>query len=188
MEESVFRVPQVSYTYFKQRELTAISCSPNFVARCSEVLPLSSRSGFWSFSGLFLTMRLKRTRSLRWMARLRRTGTVTLVESESLEMLFFMGRTPTKRRVVWHSPQPKAVHIEYLSYCGSLWRLERKSILLMCCGRATHTVAATDATLQRKYTMVTYGPPEIPGAVSCPLCLIERAAANLLLQCRLSAN
>lgn len=58
-----------------REELTAMSRNPSFAARCKEVLPLSVKSGFWMALGLLLTMRLTRTRSLRWIARRRRMET-----------------------------------------------------------------------------------------------------------------
>jgi hypothetical protein len=57
---------------------TAISSKPNCAARWSEVLPLSVKSGFWRLLGLFLMMRLRRLRSLRWTARRMRVGTSIL--------------------------------------------------------------------------------------------------------------
>lgn len=57
---------------------TAISRRPSLAARCSEVLPLSLKSGFCKFGGLFLIMRLTSRRSLRWMARRRRMETSIL--------------------------------------------------------------------------------------------------------------
>ena len=57
---------------------TAISKRPSCAARWSEVLPLSAKSGFCRLVGLFLMMRWRRVRSLRWMARRMRMETSTL--------------------------------------------------------------------------------------------------------------
>lgn len=48
---------------------TAISKCPSWAARCKDVFPLSAKSMFCTWLGLFLMMRLRRVRSLRWMAR-----------------------------------------------------------------------------------------------------------------------
>ena len=58
--------------------LTAMSNSPNWAARWSEVLPLSAKSGFCRLVGLFLMMRLRRVRSLRRIARRMRMETLIL--------------------------------------------------------------------------------------------------------------
>lgn len=96
------------------KELTAISRNPSCAARCREVLPLSAKSGFRSLSGRFLAMRLTSTRSLRWMARLRRTGKVTLVESGTFGTLgtelfmFYSAPAPFK---MWQQSELAAVRL-----------------------------------------------------------------------------
>ncbi len=54
---------------------TAISKNPALLAKCREVLLLSSKSGFCNEPGLFRTMRFTRRRSLIRMARRRRSET-----------------------------------------------------------------------------------------------------------------
>lgn len=63
---------------FGSRSLTAMSNSPSWAARWSEVLPLSAKSGFCRLLGLFLMMRLRRVRSWRQIARRMRIETSIL--------------------------------------------------------------------------------------------------------------
>ena len=65
-------------------KVTVISSSPSLAARCREVLPLSSKSGFCRHWGLLFTIRLTRTRSFRWIARRRRVGTLILCSGQQV--------------------------------------------------------------------------------------------------------
>jgi len=88
-------------------ELTVISRRPSLAARWREVLPLSSRSGFWRCLGLFLTMRLTRERSLRWMARRRRmeTGVMVLASKRFMRRASYLGSVGVSYGATLSRPQ-----------------------------------------------------------------------------------
>lgn len=67
-----------SFSWPASMRNSAMSSRPSWAARWRDVLPLSVKSGFWRLWGLFLIMRLRRLRSLRWMARRMRMETLIL--------------------------------------------------------------------------------------------------------------